>query len=291
MRNQKTPSPASRPPGYREAIRLLRDLAEPSAYAFVIGPEEPDRLALVTATQGVSLRRRSAAVAAGGWLAGEGLALWERAGPARRERLIISPAGISHLARLDAGPGDDPFAAQNMRIERATLDAPEGGRREVTLDAAESPLAWLARRRGKDGRALIDPPALQAGERLRSDLTLAQMLPHVTSNWGSPGSGGAGAGAAANYSDLVVAARQRVEAACHAVGQEMSGLLIDVCGFLKGLELVEQERAWPPRSAKVVLVMALARLARHYGYATEARGPARSRGIRVWGAEGYRPVM
>ena len=36
------------------------------------------------------------------------------------------------------------------------------------MDEAESPLAWLARRKGRDGRALIEPVQLLAGERLRA---------------------------------------------------------------------------------------------------------------------------
>ena len=41
------------------------------------------------------------------------------------------------------------------------------GRDEVTVDDAESPLGWLARRK------LIEPAQLQAGERLRLDFTCA----------------------------------------------------------------------------------------------------------------------
>jgi len=83
----------------------------------------------------------------------------------------------------------------------------------------------------------------------------------------------------------MIAARQRVHRALDAAGPEFGGLLLDVCCFLKGLEDVERERAWPPRSAKVVLQLAFDRLARHYVYAAQVRGPAQA-AIRTWLAEG-----
>jgi Domain of unknown function (DUF6456) len=71
------------------------------------------------------------------------------------------------------------------------------------------------------------------------------------------------------------------------VGPEFTGLLMDVCCFLKGLEDVERERGWPRSSAKVVLQLGLDRLARHYGYGGEARGAARAE-VRTWLAEDAR---
>jgi hypothetical protein len=81
--------------------------------------------------------------------------------------------------------------------------------------------------------------------------------------------------------DLIVASRQRVRLAMQACGPEFSGLLTDVCCFLRGLEDVERERGWPPRSAKVVLQLALDRLARHYGLTSEGRIEA-SAHVRTW---------
>lgn len=153
----------------------------------------------------------------------------------------------------------------------------------VMANDSESPLAWLARRKGRDGCAMISRDQFAAGERLRADFTRGNLTPRVTSNWSSPTGGrprGSGAGPC-EMTDLIIASRQRVRLAMQACGPEFSGLLMDVCCFLRGLEDVERERGWPPRSAKVVLQLALDRLARHYGLGNAGRAEA-SAHVRTW---------
>jgi len=183
-------------------------------------------------------------------------------------------------------PAIDSFRGQHLALAQRQI-ATDDGRVSVTIDDAESPLAWLARRRGRDGRAMIEPHQLQAGERLRVDFTRANLMPRTTSNWASPiGSDRRGeSNRAGDFTESMISARQRVHQALDAAGPEFSGLLIDVCCFLKGLEDVERERRWPARSAKIVLQLALDRLARHYGYAAQTKGRSHA-AIRTWLAEG-----
>lgn len=171
-------------------------------------------------------------------------------------------------------PADSP----SERIIESIEIIIEGERTVVDIDITESPLAWLARRRGRDGRAFIDGVQLMAGERLRADFTRAQMMPRMTADWSGAGRDPARLGTQPmmNASEAALAAKQRVGRAMEGVGPEFSGLLMDVCCFLKGMERVEQERGWPLRTGKVVLGLALDRLARHYGLSRELRGPNRS---------------
>lgn len=165
---------------------------------------------------------------------------------------------------------EDPFRYQHGDVRRPDPAAP-------AVDLAESPLLWLHRRRGADGNPLISEAQFAAGERLRADFTFGNMTPRVTLNWtaavqGSRNPYGAAPG------EKALGARQRVRRALDRVGPELSGILIDVCCFLKRLEDVERDRKWPARSAKIILTLALQRLARHYGYADCAQGPLRKAG-------------
>src|SRR5690606_18945744 len=107
---------------------------------------------------------------------------------------------------------------------------------------AESPLAWLFNRRDRNGNPLIGEAEFNAGERLRADFWLAQMTPNVTQSWSATATTGSGRRSAygAEQADNVIAAADRVRRALQAVGPELSGILIDVCGHLKGLEEVER---------------------------------------------------
>ncbi len=201
--------------------------------------------------------------------------------------LAVTDAGRSFVARRTNGRSHsqiDGFRAQHLslaEIPRALSDSGTG----AVFDEAESPLLWLARRKGADGRALIEPHQLQAGERLRSDFTFAQMMPRTTSNWHSPVAGRNRDGQSAGHmTERAIDARRRTRLALDNVGPEFAGLLLDVCCFLKRLEDVERERKWPARSAKVVLQLALERLARHYGYEMQAQGKARAP-VRIWLAD------
>ncbi len=273
----------------RDALALLAALAAEAAYGIEDHDRGQSRLAVAAARRGVSVRVASFPLAAAQAVEAAGLARWDVGEASGRRRLVIACEGRARLARRSAPAGADPFLAQHTPLVRAVARTPEAPADAAFVDAAESPLAWLATRKSRDGAPLIDAACLQAGERLRRDLTLAHMLPRVTVNWSAAGR--AKGAEPTSYSDLTIAARQRVRAALDFVGDDFAGLLIDVCGFLKGVETVERERGWPRRSAKLALVLALRQLARHYGVETEAVGPSRSRGVRRWGAEDYRPAI
>ncbi|MGQ0673716.1 MAG: DUF6456 domain-containing protein [Hyphomicrobium sp.] len=159
----------------------------------------------------------------------------------------------------------------------------------------ESPLAWLYRRRDKAGAPLISDQQFKAGERLRSDFTLAQMMPRVTIDWsggGGPRGRRSAPGVGVEMQDHVVAARERVRRALSAVGPELSGILVDVCCHLKGLEQAERGACWPQRTGRIVLLIALSSLARHYGYDRPENGAgAAPNRIRHWGTDDYRPSI
>lgn len=202
---------------------------------------------------------------------------------AEPDRSSVNKASCDPAGRDDI----DRFRRQHLALARRDLRTPSG-RSSVLLDESESPLAWLARRKGRDGTALIDAAQFDAGERLRADFTCGRLMPRTTANWSAAVASGRRSGNdAADVTDVMIAARQRVRHALDAVGPEFAGLLLDVCCFLKGLEDVERERRWPSRSAKVVLQLALDALARHYGYRREAHGPARQP-VCTWLAEDAR---
>jgi hypothetical protein len=175
----------------------------------------------------------------------------------------------------------------------AKREAPQS---RAGLNPAESPLAWLRRRKDRDGEAMISEAQFDAGERLRADFWFAQMTPRVTMSWSSVSHAqrrrrsGLAFRSDADMADSVAAARERVRRALAAVGPELAGVLIDVCCHLKGLEEVERAARWPQRSGKIVLQLALSCLARHYGIGVSVRGQA-GEGVRHWGAQDYKPLF
>ncbi len=196
--------------------------------------------------------------------------------------LIVRSAG-----RIGLPQAEDIRLPDNHRdISTATVGV--GGAVEtVAVNLAESPLGQLMRRRGKNGEEFLTQHEFRAGERLRSDYTRGQIMPRLGANWVASVSSGRRDGGVAELTDTALAARMRVEKAVQAVGPELSGVLIDVCCFLKGMETVEMERGWPARSAKVVLKAALAALSRHYN---PAWGHTQ-RPVLHWGADDYRPSI
>ena len=265
------------------AERLLTALEPDGCYA-VVDPTQPDEVVFRAERKGISVGGGRFKTAAAEELARHDLISSGHNADGGRLRYRISAPGRAYLRRK-RDRQDTAFQTQHQEREDTIIEV-EGERASVKVDAAESPLDWLRRRKDRHGQPLVDEACYQAGERLRRDLTLAAMLPSITSRWDAvpaPARGRQGPDAAL-ASDVAIAARQRVTVALRAIGADLADLLIDVCGFLKGLEQVERDRGWPPRSGKIIVNLALARLADHYGLERSAKGPAHSRGIRAWRA-------
>jgi hypothetical protein len=133
-------------------------------------------------------------------------------------------------------------------------------RRSVTVNLAESPLTWL------HARNLIDDRQLAAGELLRRDYERSGLSSRTTMLWdappqgkrrGTPGSGDCETLAA-------IDAKRRFLDALERAGRGLADILWRVVCAGERIPAVEREFGWPQRAGKLVLTLALDRVADYY---------------------------
>ncbi len=132
-----------------------------------------------------------------------------------------------------------------------------GKRRTVTVNLAESPLSWL------HSRGHLCDRLFDAGERLRADYERAQLGPSVTMRWDPvrvKGSGDHGL----TQTERQVAAKARFDAALVEAGSGLSDILWRVVCAGEAIPHAEKHLGWPVRSGKLVLKLALERVADFY---------------------------
>lgn len=148
--------------------------------------------------------------------------------------------------------GDEKRSSDRLARRRAA--------RSVTVNVAESPLGWLF------SRGLVTQAQFDAGERLRLDWERAQLAPHVTMHWdaGPIGSRSAGAPGGPDLTAPAIDARRRFEAAIAAAGPGLADILWRVVCAGDGMREAETALGWPARAGKLVLTLALDRVAAFY---------------------------
>ncbi|MGF1550189.1 MAG: DUF6456 domain-containing protein [Sphingomonadaceae bacterium] len=132
--------------------------------------------------------------------------------------------------------------------------------RSVTVNLAESPLGWL------HARGHVSARQLTAGEMLRNDWERARLAPRVTMAWdGSPPDKSARAAPrGADPTATQLAARRRFREALAAAGPGLADILWRIVCAGEGMREAESALGWPARAGKLVLSIALDRLADHY---------------------------
>jgi hypothetical protein len=139
---------------------------------------------------------------------------------------------------------------------------------------------------GKSG-AFLEPHQLDAGKRIERLFEQAQMQPRLTARYDPTRTARETGRGGSDMSDFAADSRAKLSRVIGALPPDCAGVVLDVCGFNKGLQTIEIERGWPRRSAKLVLRIGLEQAARQFGLAPMASGPREGR-VSAWvGPGGY----
>ena len=142
----------------------------------------------------------------------------------------------------------------------ASARGPRKAVRSVTVNAVESPLGWLM------ARGLITQRQFDAGEQLRGDWERAQLAPRVTMRWDpAPVSKSrGGSGSQLEPAESQMHAKRRFDDAIAAAGPGLSDILWRVVCSGEGMREAQPALGWPARAGKLVLTIALDRIADYY---------------------------
>lgn len=152
-----------------------------------------------------------------------------------------------------------PQDGENPRIAARTV-AQKRRARSVTVNLAESPLGWLR------ARGMIDERCFAAGEQLRADYERAQLGARVTMAWDAAplARGRRGAAHSADPHEGQIVAKARFHAAITEAGHGLADILWRVVCAGEAVPVAEKALGWPVRSGRLVLTLALVRVADYY---------------------------
>ena len=274
-REPQKPEPLQQDALTREAKKYLRRLSEPGAFLLIAQGTEKAGVFCASNQHSRPIAMLPVNTAAE-FLRMDWIKAVTRGKTSMRYR--ITDVGRSWLRRTlddDAQPAhtstdiDTKFRKQHQANGEKLFANPTTGKAEPTVvNLGESPIGWLTKRKGPDGKPFLTPEEVEAAERLRRDFELAQMGPSIAQNWQkflTPGDKYSGNSVPGNAGDGALMARDRFMKALETIGPGLADVAMRTCCFLEGLEACERRMGWSARSGKVVLKLALQRLADHYG--------------------------
>lgn len=233
----QAPTPQDPEIQQRDTDALLRALAR-AGTVLVVAPDMARAVVLRDAPQGservmVIDRELAESLALRGWI--------HCVKTGRVSQYALAPAGRAALRERQDSEDVNPDETRSLHIE--------------------TPISILARRRDRDGQAFLTPQMRQAADQLHHDFTLAQMSGRI--DWAKVIQG-------QTPVRLRKGAPQRVAAALGHLGPGLGDMALRVCCQQEGLEAAERALGWSARSGKIVLRIALDRLARYYADQGEA---------------------
>jgi hypothetical protein len=175
----------------------------------------------------------------------------------------ITDAGRAQARRTRALQ-DEAFAAQHRPVIDRTVIEASGRLTRTRGHDADACLRRLAALRDGNGAPWLSSAEVAAASRLRSDWERGECGLVRGSDWSAPPNGGAARGPGNALEGALAAhcdARRRVAEALERLAPPLRRIVELVCLREEGLEALERAEAWPARSGKIALKLALAQLA------------------------------
>lgn len=153
---------------------------------------------------------------------------------------------------------------KQILAERSISGDPDSANRKrgrsVTVNLAESPLAWLG------ARKLVSERQLVAGEMLRRDYERAALPQRTTMQWDAPPNEKVARGSQSHGATTLaqIDAKARFDGAIAAAGAGLADILWRTVCAGETVPTAEKALGWPTRSGRLVLLLALDRVADYY---------------------------
>ncbi len=187
---------------------------------------------------------------------------------------LVTKGGLGNGKVSDVGRANlRRYLGKTTRAQHQLIGAQvvQNGER-IQVNHAQSALDWL--RRHRKGAYVINDVDYRAAMRLQSDFDRIGQQASLTMSWAARTDCSPKTCAYGDREITAVEAQRRIHDALHYVGPGLSEVLVATCRHHDSLQNIERDFAYPSRSAKIIIKLALVRLSVFYGFQSEEAASA-----------------